>query len=410
MAFGKLWVLALRDLERNRRRSLLALLAVGLGLALLILLNGFVAGIIDGSLQNTIRLRTSHVQVRAESYPDVKVSLQWKDLLSDLDTLLARVKAIPEIKAAAPVLWAGAVLSTKNDSMGLQIFGIDVDSDVNAPIREAMVAGAYLSADDRSGILLGKRLAESMGIAVDQSVSVTLVDADGNPQEALFTVRGLFSTGIVSYDDSAVLMPLAKAQSFTHTDGHASAVLIFLDDKENADAVAAQLKAPGLSVQTWEELNRLFLQLMQTAMGFYVILDVIVMLIVAVIIANTLLMSVFERFREIGILAALGMKARQIMQMFLYESILLGLAGSVVGMVLGALAVWYLSTSGLYMGEDVASVGGSAYALSATVYARFVPSQFVTLSLWTVAITVLTSLYPAWFAARQEPVEALRAL
>ncbi|RLT32852.1 MAG: hypothetical protein DWI57_18080 [Chloroflexi bacterium] len=97
------------------------------------------------------------------------------------------------------------------------------------------------------------------------------------------------------------------------------------------------------------------------------------------------------------------------MQMFLYEAVLLGLAGIGVGLILGALVIWYLSSVGLYMGDDIASVAGNTYAMSSTIYARFVPSQFVTLSLWTLIITVLASLYPAWFAARKEPVDALRA-
>ncbi len=410
MAFGKLWVLALRDLGRNRRRSLLSLLAVSLGLALLLFMNGFIAGVVEDSLQNNIRLNTGHLQVRAESYQDTKVSLQWKDLLDDLDGLMARVDGVAGVRAAAPFLRAGGILGTKDDSASLQILGIDTNSDVYAPIRDSVTAGAFLAADDRSGILLGKRLADSMGIGVDSSVSLTVVDADGVAQDAFFTVRGLFATGIASYDESTALMPLSKAQALTHTEGHATAVVILLEQQDQADAAAAALAGPGLSVQTWAQLNSAFISTLDMAMGFYVILDGIVMLIVAVIIANTLLMSVFERFREIGILASLGMKARQVMQLFLYEATILGGAGVLLGVVLGGLLVWYLSRVGIYMGDDIASAAGSSYAMSSTLYPRFVPGQFLNLSLWTLAITVLASLYPAWFAARKEPVDALRAL
>lgn len=410
MAFRTLWLLALRDLGRNRRRTLLALLAVALGLALLLFLNGYIAGVTEDSLQNSIRLRTGHVQVRAESYRDEKVSLQWKDLIADLDSLLARVNSMEGVVAVAPVLWAGGVLNTAEDGVGLQIVGIDPDSALYAPIREAVKAGNFLTADDRSGILVGRRLADSMGIGVDSSVAVTVVDADGAPQEAIFTVRGLFSTGIVSYDESSILMPLAKAQALTHTEDRATALVMLLDDQERADSVAAALAGPGLSVQTWADLNRVFLETLGTAVSFYWILDAIVMLIVAVIIANTLLMSVFERIREMGILAALGMKGRQLLQMLLCEAVILGAAGSLLGMILGGVAVWFLTTKGIYVGEDIAGSAGSAFALGATLYGRFVPSQFVTLSFWTVVVTVLASLYPAWFAARLEPVDALRAL
>jgi ABC-type antimicrobial peptide transport system permease subunit len=131
------------------------------------------------------------------------------------------------------------------------------------------------------------------------------------------------------------------------------------------------------------------------------------MLVVAVVIANTLLMAVFERIREMGILAALGMKGRQIMFMFLLEATLRGLAGIVVGVVLGSAGVAYLATAGIYIGEISATTQG--IALGSTVHARFVPFTFAALSFWTLVVILLASLYPAWFAARREPVEALRA-
>src|SRR4029078_3522996 len=137
------------------------------------------------------------------------------------------------------------------------------------------------------------------------------------------TIRGLFASGVASYDESAVLLPLARAQAFTRTAGHASALVILLHQQEDATKVAAALQSPGLIALPWQTLNQLFLQTMQTALGFYTVLDAIVMLIVAVIIAHTLLMAVFERIREMGILAALGMKGRQLMQMFLFEAAIL---------------------------------------------------------------------------------------
>jgi ABC-type lipoprotein release transport system permease subunit len=409
MTLSKLWTIAYRDLGRNRRRSILTLLAVALGLALLMVMNGFIAGIMEDSLQNSIRLKTGHVQIRAASYEEETLSLQAKDMLADPDSLAARASALPEVQAAAPVVWASGILDTLDDSAGLQIYGIDTASPIYAPIQEALVAGTFLTPDDRNGILIGKSLADSMGVGVGQKVNLAIVNADGRPDEGTFTIRGLFATGIPVYDQGAALMTLSKAQAFTGATRHASAIFILLHNQADTDKVAAALRGPDITVLTWPVLNQLFVQAFRTSMSFYAILDFIVMLIVAVIIANTLLMSVFERIREMGILAALGMKGRQILQMFLLEATSLCLAGIAVGVVLGSAGVGYLATVGFPIGDKIASVGGSNFALGTTLYARFVPGTFAVLALVMLVIVLLASLYPAWYAARLEPVEALRA-
>jgi ABC-type lipoprotein release transport system permease subunit len=408
MALSKLWMIAYRDLGRNRRRSIFTLLAVALGLALLMNLHGFIAGVIDDSLQNSIRLQTGHVQVRGSTFDSQKLSLQWKDLLEGSDALAARAAALPGVKAAAPVLWAGGILSTGNDSAGVQIYGVDPTSPIYAPIQQGMVAGQFLAPDDRSGIVIGKRLAGSLGLGVGQNVSLAVVDANGKPAQAAFTIRGLFATGTPSYDDSAAFLPLAKAQAFTGTNGHASAVVILLDREEDADRVAAALRGPGLSAVTYKDLNQVLFTTMQAAEGFYYLMDFIVILIVAVIIANTLLMAVFERIREMGILAALGMKGRHIMLMFLLEAAILGVAGIVVGFALGTAGVEYLSRNGIYVG-DMGSAA-SSLAMGTSMHSRFDGPTFAGLCLATLVIILLAALYPAWFAAHREPAEALRAL
>lgn len=409
MASGKLWTIAYRDLLRNRRRSIFTLLAVALGLAMLMVFNGLIAGVWQDALQNSIRLRTGHLQLRAPSYQEKKLSLKWEDLLDNPDGLAMRLSRMSEVKAAAPVLWAGSILSTGDESISLQIFGIDPTSQLYDPIRESLVSGKFLTPDDRSGIMMGQPLAASLGVGVGHRVNLAVVNADGNADEANFTIRGLFSTGIVSYDESAVFMPLGKAQALARTGERASAIVVLLHRQDDTDKVAAASQSQGVATLTWRDSNQFVLQTVDTAMGFYAILDAIVMLIVAVIIANTLLMAVFERIREIGILAALGMKGRQIMQIFLFEALILGLAGIGVGFAIGSVGVAYLSSVGIPLGE-AASVAGSNFALGSTMYAHYAPVTFMWLSVWTLVFVLLASLYPARFAARQEPVEALHSL
>lgn len=274
-----------------------------------------------------------------------------------------------------------------------------------APIRQGLVAGAFLTPDDRSGILLGKRLADDLGITVGDTVSLTVIDASGQPSEAIFTLRGVFESGVAIYDEAAAMMPLARAQTLAGTGDRASVVFILLDNQDTADSVAAALSSPTVTALTWKELNAFFIDTMQTAMSFYIILDGIVMLIVAVIVANTLLMAVFERIREMGILAALGMKGRQIMQMMLIEAAILSFFGIFFGVVIGIGGVMLLAQNGIPLGES--ATVASTIALGNVMRARLVPETIFWLSVWTLIVALLASLYPAWFAARLEPVKAL---
>jgi len=406
-----LWRIAIRDLGRNRRRSALTLIAVMLGLALVIALHSFEMGAMQGSVDDNIRVQTGHVQVRGASYEQDKVSLKWEDLLEEPQGLAAQAQSLAEVRAAAPVLWASGILNTVEESVGVRVFGIDPLSEIEAPFREGLVAGEFLVPDDRSGVLISRRLANNLGLAVGDDVSLLINTSGEQPDEATFTIRGLYDTGLPGFDEATIFLPLAKAQAFTQVGDRASAVVALLHDREDADAVASALHAPGLDMLTWRDLNQLMVEAMNQAMGFLYMIYLIVLAIVAVVVANTLLMSVFERTREMGILAALGMKGRQIMMMFVLESATLGAIGVFLGVLLGSLGVYYLATEGIYLGDiDMANVVSADIAFGETMYARFQWADTAVLSVVCWIIMLLASLYPAWFATRKEPIDALRAL
>jgi ABC-type lipoprotein release transport system permease subunit len=409
MAIKKFWAIAYRDLVRNRRRTLLTLLAVALGMMVLIMMSGLIAGIIADGLRNNIRLNTGHIQLRADTYEIEKLSLLAKDLLGESETLVAKAESLPQVASATPVLWGSGVLSTIRESTGLQITGIDPAAQFHAPIREGIVAGQYLAPGSRGEILIGRRLADNMDIGVGQRVSLTMGTSSGQVNEDIFTVAGIFDTGIVGYDQNTVIMPIAQAQSFSDSGNRASSIIIMLHNQEDTAEVAAALKAPGIQVLTWEDLNSILLSLMDQAGAFYYLMYIIVILVVAVLIANTLLMSVFERTRELGILASLGMKGRQIMLMVLFEAVILALTGVVVGLLLGVGAVAYLATVGIeFSAEAMGSVQG--VALGNIMYPQFSPTDALLLSLLMFIIVSVVSIYPAWYAAHIEPVKALHAL
>ena len=408
MAVSKFFAMAFRSVVRNGRRSALTALAVALGLVVVMVMSGALEGMIDTALADTIRVSTGHLQLRNANYEVEKASLLAKDLLPDGEKLAEEVEALPGVQSAAPVLWTGGLLNTPRESVGVEIVGMNPEDDFHMPIREGIVAGEYLAPDDRGRILVARMLAEQMNIAVGQRVSLAASDADGVGQEGIFTVVGLVDTGFPGIDQNRVLMPLEQAQAFSGVGDGVSSLILMLDNKDDSTVMAEQFAAENENREafTWQDLNILLLQSMELGLVYYYVVYIIVFLAVAVIIANTLLMSVFERTREIGVLASLGMKGRQIMALFLFEAVILAVFGVLVGLILGLGAVTYFARVGIsFSAETAAMVEGMA--MGTTLKGGYAPDQFVILSLLLLFVVSLVSLYPAWYASRLEPVEAL---
>jgi ABC-type lipoprotein release transport system permease subunit len=399
----QLFKMAFRDLGRNTRRSLLSALAVSVGMSLLLLMAAVVSGEMRGAMQNTIELQSGHLQIRSVNYDENKTSLKWEDLINDPQSVIAQIKSILQVVAATPRLVASGIISMGENSRGVQVIGIDPGSSANDPFRAGVVAGDFLKSDDREGIIIGKPLAEKFGLGVGDKISLLVNKSDGSVDEQIFYVRGIFSTNTTSYDENTIFMPMTKAQDFTGAGDHATMIFIILKDQEQADAVAAAIHAPNLKIVTWRTMNELITQTEDFANAYMVVLYLIVLGITATVVTNTLIMAVFERTREIGVLMAIGMKGRRIMTQFLLEGGLLATGGVIGGLIIGGLLVAYFTKFGFYIGN----LGMTGFLIGDNIYAHLTLDDTISLTITTYVITLIASLYPAWLAARMEPVEAL---
>jgi ABC-type lipoprotein release transport system permease subunit len=390
--------LAYRNIGRNKARSLLSSLAVGIGMALLLLMVSVLEGEMVGALQNTIRLQSGHLQVRPESYEEGKISLKWEDLIANPEQVAEQIRSIRNVTVAAPRLIASSILTVRDESTSVQILGIQPDSAANQPFRDGMLSGEFIQADDREGILIGNILADKLSLKVNDKVNLLVTTSNGDVNEQLFTVRGIFTTRTPGYDESTIFMPLAKAQAITATENHASTIFVLLQDSNQADAVAQALQSNNYQILTWREQNVFITQFEDYANAFFIILYLIVLGITATVVTNTLVMAVFERTREIGILAAIGMKGRGIMAQFLAEAALL--------LIIGGALVAYFTVYGIYIGD----YGITGVLFEDRIYAHLTVENTINLAIVTYVITLIASLYPARLAARLEPVEALHGL
>ncbi len=399
----QLYKMAWRDLGRNRRRTFFSMLALAFGVALLLFMASFIAGEMRGALQSAIKLQSGHLQVRAATYNEDKTSLKWEDLLENPDALAAQIATRPEVQAATPRLYATGIVAAGDTSTGVRVIGIDPASVASAPFRDGMVSGDYLTADDRGGLLMGRTLADKLKLAPGDTINLLVNTSNGDVDQQSFVIRGLYSTGTPGYDESTIFLPLAKAQAIARAENHASVIFILLKDQDQTDAVAAALQAPAYQVKTFVQLNTLLSEFEQFANVYMYMFYLIVLGITATVIINTLIMSVFERTREIGILAAMGMRGGRIMAMFFAESSLLAVGGIVMGVALGSLLSAYVQQYGFFIGD----LGITGILIGERIYTYLTLNDIVTLTIMAFVITLLAALYPAWLAAHMEPVEAL---
>ena len=403
---NQLFKMAFRDLGRNKRRSILSALAVSIATTLLIFMASVVRGEFRGALQNGIRLQTGHIQVRAASYDENKVSLAWEDLVDNPAQVIDQLKALPQVVDATPRLIASGIISLGDNSRGVQVLGIDPAAEANQLFRQGVIAGEFLTGDDREGVLIGKPLAEKFGLKAGDRVNLLINTSNGDVDEQPFTVRGIYTTNVFPYDENTVFMPLAKAQTFAGAENHASLIFVLLQDQDQTEPVAAALTSSEYQIVTWQELNELSVQFEQFAGAYMVILYLIILGITATVVTNTLVMAVYERTREIGILSAIGMKGRRIMMAFLTEAALLATGGVLGGLVLGGLITAWVSSVGLVI---PAAQGVTGILLGDKIYPYLATPDVISLTITAYVITLIASLYPARLAARMEPVEALHA-
>ena len=400
--------MSLRNLARNKRRSALSAIAIAIGTALLLFMSATIRGEMRGALDLTINLRTGHLQIHTEDYKDENMSLKRVDMIEAPLEISNQIEEIAQVKAASPRLNASGIVAFKNETIGVQIIGIDPPSAANAIYREGLVKGDFLSADDREGVLIGLPLAESLDLGPGDSIDLIVNTSEGDTDEQRFTIRGVYTTDTPGYDKATIFMPLEKAQTISRTENYASMIYILLHEMDDTAAVKEAIQAPGYIVEDWEELNKLIIIVEQLSNAMMIFFNLMVLGVTSTVIMNTLLMAVFERTREMGILGALGMKSRQVKALFLTEATLLAIGGVIIGLAIGVPLVIYYAQVGFFLG-DMGISANSSFMFGNSIYPYPTVGDAVSVSIAALLVTILSGYYPASQASKLEPVEALHS-
>ncbi len=405
-----LFNVAWRNLWRHRRRSLLTASAMGVGvamcMAMLALTDGMYLKMFDVMVTDAI----GHIQVHNADYPR---SQQLHDTIEGGEALLTEtLDGNPALHASTGRLFAFGLLGSDNTSAGTRFMGVD-------PVREAAVsgiprhikAGRWLEGTTPGEVVIGTGLADTLEAKVGDELVLITQAADGSLGNELLTVVGLARTGNTAMDRGGAWMPLTELQSVLALEGQLHEVVTIVKDPDEIAVVADGLRAStpdGLLVRPWFEANPQAAEMLGSQDVGKGIMLFIVFTVASLGVLNTMLMSVFERTRELGVLRALGLARSRLMGLVIVESVLLATISSAGGLVLGGLLDLYLVTTGINMAGNSDGVSFGGVTFDPIIKGDVQPGGIVLTLACVFVVSLLASIWPALRAANLEPVDAMR--
>lgn len=411
----RLLIMAWRNVWRNWRRTVIAVIAVALGLTLMLIFDGMLGGMNQSLYGNTVKLQGGHVQIHAPGFRE-KANRSPLLPLANPDELVLAAEAQPEVVAVAQRIRTGGMVSSRKRTMPVAIMGIEPERETRSVslVAENVARGRYLRSDDRDALLIGDALAERLEVTVGDRVTLVGRAPHEQMRRRTMSIVGIYDLGIKDVEEAMVYIALQEAQVLFDLRRQVTEIGIYLQKVGQETVVAERLKAalPGMEVDAWDTLDPTTRQLMEVEQQVMSAFGMVILLIAGIGILNLMLMAVFERTREIGILAAMGLKRWEAMALFLLEGVLIGLLGAAIGCLLGGTIVAYFGRVGLdwvalYGGADFGEVSEMMGLMGDRLYFRVGADVLAQRALTVALIAALASLYPAWQASRQEPAEAL---
>ena len=400
--------MAWRNLWRNWRRTSIALVAMVLGLILLLFFDGMIKGSDQAIYGNAVRLYGGNIQVHAAGFR-AKANRLPLYPLTDAGTIVQTVRAQPQVVAAALRINTGGLIRSREGAFPVSITAIEPTIEAPYSIQAANVtAGRFLLEGEGDAILIGKGLADLLQVSAGERVTLLGHSKHEAMRQRTMTIVGIYDLKMPELEKRMVFMTLPEAQTLYNLRDQSTEIAISLQNvnQEGATIAALQAALPDYEIDSWSTLRPEIRETLQTKLAFTSFFGIFVILIASIGILNLQLMAVFERTREMGVLAALGMKGRQVIGLFLLEGTLIGVLGAVIGGLLGGLLMGLLSQIGIDFSFS-AGLGEITALMGDRLYPTVTIGDIISRGLIVIFIAALASLYPAWQAARKEPADAL---
>jgi putative ABC transport system permease protein len=396
--------IAFRNVFRNTRRSALTVLVLTFGVVAMMLFGGYKEFSFWGIREGAARAQFGHLQIYARGYFDNDSQRPLARGLEDVAALRRLIEEDPRVEMTAAQISLMGLISNGDKSEAFIATAVEPAKDQKMPAQR-IVAGTYLS-DEPDAAIVGERLARAMGAAPGDTLTLMTTTANGSLNALDIRVAGLFSTGMKEYDERAIKLPLAAAQRLLQTTKVEKLLVVLRDTSDTArvqNDLAKRFADRGTpyEMRNWSELAGFYHQVVSLYNGIFGFLGAVIAVIVVFSVANTVLMSAFERTREIGTMMAIGTERTRVWRIFLLEGLFVGVIGGAVGLALGGGLTALINhlhvelppppgyTSGMRLQIMLsASTTGAAFLVAA-------------------ATATLSSVVPAFRASRQTIVDAL---
>jgi len=396
--------IALRNVRRQRARTGLTLAAIAIGVTSLLLAGGFVEDLLHQLRESTIRSGLGHMQIYRQGQYASGGHRPSDYLIDNPEQVERAVDRLPDVVAHAKRLNFSGLISNGRGERPMIAEGVEPILEARIGSAISMIAGSGLSDRDGFGVIVGEGLAKAMQLKVGDPVNLVVSTREGAMNTLDFSVAGIFRSFSKEYDARAVRVPLKAAQELMVTPA-VNAVVVLLGHTDSGDAARTDLAArlpAGYEIKTWPELADFYRGTEALYRRQFAVLQIIILVMVLLGVANSVNMSLHERTAEFGIMRALGRTSRYVFRLAVLETVLLGIIGGALGVALGVILALGISAIGIPMPPPPNSDVGFTGAI------RIVPTLLVAAFALGVVASAGAALLPARHLARLPLVEALR--
>ncbi|MFH1686032.1 MAG: FtsX-like permease family protein [bacterium] len=399
--------LAWRNLFRNKRRTILAGTAIGIGLASLIVVDALMLGTETNMIHSATGSFMGQGQIHGENY---RATLEREYVITDPTTVLTELQQDSTVAHFTPRAMSFAMISSPANVVAGTMIGVVPQTERHlSQFDEALIEGEYFQGDSRYDLLIGYKLAELLEVALGDRVVITVAKAHtGELSQEMFRISGIYNFNTEELDRAMAIVRLPVAQNMLGLEGqaHEIAVTIVKDGIENAPAheFRARYSTAGNEALGWRELMPQFSNVLEMTGLSTLIIGVVLFALVALGIINTLFMSLYERMFEFGVMRAVGTRPFGIGRVVAYEAAAL----AVVSILFGALLGWFVTYILLQYGIDYSGIEFAGVTFRERLYPELELRQFTLFPVLVFVFTVVVGLYPAGYAARMNAAEAMR--